>query len=696
MTRISIKLIGCKQALLAGLVGSQLLLSGCGGTSQDDMRRHAIRRTPDKDEADSPTPDPRVAASPDAQPKVAASAAKPTLDPVAVGPVASAPAGSTIASQPSSQPANTAKGEASTTRAATPLEATASETPPIEPLSPGERRQRAASNMTRIGEAWRAYLNDKGGFPGPITGDTKQPLLSWRVELLPYLGLQSTYDAFHRDEAWDSPHNIALLDQIPEVFQSPERFDTNTNYLALSQGGSTVYQERRRVSQSKVEDGIENTLAVVEVDEEHAVSWTKPAEFTPTAAAPLQSLGKLRENGLFVIWSDGKPSWIDGSVDPKLFAKACTIDSGDGFRGSQIASELAAGIEVPVAAPEASAEQEMVAAAPEVQAVDAPAAPVEKRRRTLSDAQASLQAGKDAKSPPFHKQPIPPASELKVSRDLLRELYQADYAAANTIPQRSQLARKMLERMPDLGSDVAGQYALLEIVTQIAIQAGSVDVAVDAADQMLARFELKGDLLLDTLEQLARTARDRQALERLLEEAGTLFDEFATAEKFELAERLSQLATAAANKVGDRTAVHKFTTRRSWASEAQRLHKAAAEGLATLEEHPEDARANGDVGKFLCLIKGDWDNGLVILANGHDRSLKRLAEMELDDAGDAMQQLELADLWWREAETELPAFKATLQSRAKYWYEQSLPGLPAGLVRIRVERRLEELDEPSA
>jgi hypothetical protein len=397
------------------------------------------------------------------------------------------------------------------------------------------------------------------------------------------------------------------------------------------------------------------------------------------------------------VWSDGKASWIDGSVDPKLFAKACTIDSGDGFHSSQIAGELSAGIATPSKPSGEEPQNEMIAAVSEDKAVDSVPATGATRRPSLNDVHSSLKAANEAKAQSsFKKEPTPSASDLKVARDLLRELYQADYAAATTVPERLQLTKKMLSRLPDLGGDVAGQYALLEIVQQIALQLGSVEVALDATDQLMMRFELKDDLLIDAFEKLARTAKDRRAQGQILDEVEAMFDDLVQADQFAEAERLSQLAVATANKVGGEEAVEKFTARRSWASEAKALHKSLKESLAILEKNPEDPRANGDVGRFLCLIKGDWDNGLVILANGNDRSLKRLAKMELEDPHDAMRQLELADLWWQEAESELPAFKATLQSRAKYWYERSLSGLPAGLVRIRVERRIEEIDKQSA
>jgi RNA polymerase sigma factor (sigma-70 family) len=46
-------------------------------------------------------------------------------------------------------------------------------------------------------------------------------LLSWRVELLPYLGEQSLYKQFKRDEPWDSPNNRKLLSKMPAYFAPP-------------------------------------------------------------------------------------------------------------------------------------------------------------------------------------------------------------------------------------------------------------------------------------------------------------------------------------------------------------------------------------------------------------------------------------------------------------------------------------------
>ena len=689
-------MLASKRALLAYLVCGQWFLIGCGaGTSQSEMRRRAIKRKPDIEESDVASPAAGDKPS-NAQPNAIAS----PQQEVSSEPVAEVQTSEVVASEAS--PARPTPAEEETVRNGEPVTPQMLALPPAElpaeSLSPAECRERTANNLTRIGKAWRAYLDDKGHFPGPAVNEKKQPLLSWRVELLPYLGLQSLYDAFHLDEAWDSPHNYKLLGKIPRVFQSPERFDAKTNYVALSLSGVTVYQGPRQLDKSDVEDGVHNTLALVEADDQQAVPWTQPTEFPLVMAAPLKSLGNLRESGLFVVWSDGTAAWINRSVNPELFAKACTAKSGDGFRRSQITSDLAAGIAVPGETSSETGPHESVAAKPAESAADTSPSTSEKQPPTLSNAQAMLQAARQERhQTSVTKQPIPSAANLKVARDLLRELFQADYAAAKTAPERLRLAREMLDRLPDLSGDVPGQYALLEVVTQISIQAGGVDHALDAIDQMTVRFQLDDDAVLDTLEKLARTARDRRELARLLEEADRGFDDFVLAQDYGAAERLSRLAVSVANQIDDTDAADRFTERRQWAEEAKDLHDAAEEALATLEQNPEDPRANGAVGKFHCLIKNDWENGLVILANGNDRSLKRLAQLELGDLSDATRKLELADLWWREAESAKPAFKSALQSRAKYWYEQTLPSLPAGLVRIRVERRLEEVtaDRPN-
>src|SRR5437899_11584241 len=81
--------------------------------------------------------------------------------------------------------------------------------------------QQSMNNLHIIGLAFYCYHQDHGSFPlQAIYNKRGEPLLSWRVALLPYLEEQELYSQFHLDEPWDSPNNESLLARIPPVYAS--------------------------------------------------------------------------------------------------------------------------------------------------------------------------------------------------------------------------------------------------------------------------------------------------------------------------------------------------------------------------------------------------------------------------------------------------------------------------------------------
>ncbi len=659
-------------------------LLGCGGTSQDDMRRYAIRRAPDPEDKEPADVNPTASTS-----NEVANSAEPSTEKAAqIEP--DTPTTNTASATPITSTTPTAESLA--------IDNTVAGSEITQPefsndaLTPIQRKQQSAEKLQAIGKAWRSYVDAKRKFPWRTDN------LSWRVYLLPYLGYDSLFEKFELDESWDSPKNQSLLSKIPAVYQSVDRQDTNTNFLGID-GPQTLFEPAKPMSPTKIRDGAINTLAIVEADYELAVPWTKPRDYGVQYSAPLNGLAELHGDGFFAIWADGNLGWIDSGVAIDELAKAFTTNAMDGFSSSTISYP-------PTSAWLASAERPQLSAPnaeTSISMTTQPTAnnasnhlPATSERKSVQELAAEHATQRD-EQPSAYGAKVPAGPELKKARDLIKGLYGSDYAAAKSPSERTELARQMLDDLTRLADDLPGQYALLDTAKQIAVQAADVDLAFEATDQLTSRFAVDSGELLDTFEKLARTASDDQAkLSQLVDEAEQVFDELVAAEQYEEAERLSQLATSAANKINDEDLVDLFTTRRHWSSEAKRLSLAVVEGFAVLENHPEDERANGDVGKFLCFIKDDWDNGLVILANGNDRSLKRLAALELNRPEDVVMQLELADLWWKEADSESAAFESTIRSRAKYWYKQALPGLPAGLVRIRVERRIEQLEKQSA
>ncbi len=82
---------------------------------------------------------------------------------------------------------------------------------------------RSRLNLKKLALAMHNYADThQGHLPPAATLDRNgKALLSWRVELLPYLGEGELYNQFKRDEPWDSPHNRKLLSKMPAVYAPP-------------------------------------------------------------------------------------------------------------------------------------------------------------------------------------------------------------------------------------------------------------------------------------------------------------------------------------------------------------------------------------------------------------------------------------------------------------------------------------------
>src|SRR5262249_45420350 len=79
------------------------------------------------------------------------------------------------------------------------------------------------NNLKEIGLALHNYHDANGKFPTNVNEPKGEPLLSWRVHLLPYLEEDNLYRQFKMDEAWDGPNNKALVEKMPKVYMAPER-----------------------------------------------------------------------------------------------------------------------------------------------------------------------------------------------------------------------------------------------------------------------------------------------------------------------------------------------------------------------------------------------------------------------------------------------------------------------------------------
>jgi hypothetical protein len=92
------------------------------------------------------------------------------------------------------------------------------------PASPGFH---CHVNRRQICRALEGYRLRNGGLPPASIADVSGKVMhSWRVLILPYLGHEDLFNAYHFDEPWDGPNNSKLLPLMPDVYRCPTWLST--------------------------------------------------------------------------------------------------------------------------------------------------------------------------------------------------------------------------------------------------------------------------------------------------------------------------------------------------------------------------------------------------------------------------------------------------------------------------------------
>jgi hypothetical protein len=152
--------------------------------------------------------------------------------------------------------------------------------------------------------------------------------LSWRVALAPYLEQDALYNSFKHDEPWDSEHNKKLLEKMPKVYEIPGRpAPPGHTYLRVITGPHTIYEEGKKMTLARIQDGTSNTLLVVEA--EKAVPWTSPDELVYDPKGPLPKLGNPAKGGAFLAGFADAVVRVIHSVDEETLRAIITADGGE-------------------------------------------------------------------------------------------------------------------------------------------------------------------------------------------------------------------------------------------------------------------------------------------------------------------------------------------------------------------------------
>jgi len=318
-------------------------------------------------------------------------------------------------------------------------------------------------------------------------------------------------------------------------------------------------------------------------------------------------------------------------------------------------------------------------------------------KKGSSDEEAKFDASKDSagKTPAgaagqSSRPPVPDEAAQQKARKTVRELFKAGFDAAKDPAEKQALAKKLLQEALANQNDPVGQYVLLDTARTIALESGDGLTAFSAIEELAQRYQVAAvDLKVQVLETFAKKARLPEDHKSVAEQALPVADQAMSEGNLALATQLGKLALKAAAKGRDKEVLQQARTRAKQLEEVASAYSEVEKAMATLAQKPQDREANLTVGKYHCLLRGDWETGLPMLAQGSDADLKAVARRELERVSVAEAQVALADQWRALAAKNTGLAKRQMQARAVFWYRKALPGL-SGPAKGAAEKWLKE------
>ena len=224
---------------------------------------------------------------------------------------------------------------------------------------------------------------------------------------------------------------------------------------------------------------------------------------------------------------------------------------------------------------------------------------------------------------------------------------------------------------------------------------GDIETALRTADEIAEIYQVDGvKMKMEILDKAVEAARQPAQSRTIADCALTLLDDAVRGDDFDTARQLGELAVAEAHKSHDASLVAEV---QSHVQDLDRLAKAYAKVKAaneTLEKNPTDPQANLAVGKHLCFVKGDWEQGVPMLALCGDAGLKAAAEKDIaaDKDSKAQGSSSAGDAWWDLAEKSRAWSGSRCDSGPSTWYRQA-QSLATGLAAVKIEKRIHEVEQ---
>jgi len=287
--------------------------------------------------------------------------------------------------------------------------------------------------------------------------------------------------------------------------------------------------------------------------------------------------------------------------------------------------------------------------------------------------------------------PVPaPAAQRQAERSL-RDANKAAYASKWS-SEKLALAKTLLERARKRQDDEVGQFVAYQEARQLAAQASNVDLALEAARECAARFQVAMyPLAIEALTIAGKVPRGLSELRILVHTCLRTAQEAADAEDTDSAGKAVALASNLARPLKDATLLAAVATRNNQVNETKAWLARVANARPKLQVTPDDAISHRLLGQYEALRHANWEVGLEHLASADDADLKALALRDRSAPVAADDQTALADSWWDLAEHLDGVMRQNARQRALTWYEKAAKGDVPLLGKARMSERLAAL-----
>lgn len=271
------------------------------------------------------------------------------------------------------------------------------------------------------------------------------------------------------------------------------------------------------------------------------------------------------------------------------------------------------------------------------------------------------------------RRPLPKAAELAKAEKQVAEIYDPHWKAAKKLPERLAVALKVYIDGQQTVDNPIMRYALLREAEHRFAELGDGATACDAIDFLARDFQI--DAPADKLTAASDAWKKVQTpaqLWTLALRVLALVDAALLAERDDDAAKLISLVTQAGRRLKSADLQKQAERLRTLARSRHDRQKLLENVLVGLKDKPDDPGANLAAGVGLCLLRGDWQRGLPLLARSGDKRMVEIAKLEAAAGQDAAKRPALMDAWLAEAANQRGAMRAEYELQAKYWLGRGL------------------------